>query len=169
MLFRDGTITAKGAPFVSELREQLTNLEAPLLINEDVHGSWSRSSVRGRRGGRIDVSSRDPDRRPHVGAHRANRCAQPWPGARRSFAAERARRHHADLARSVPGTRISSVVAGLGLIDIFLETACPPPPFSRIGVESLIVFAQKGSGASDAAPGSLPMSMKEAITTVTLS
>jgi hypothetical protein len=150
VLFRDGTITAKGAQFVSELREQLTDLEAPLLINEDVHGSWSRSLYVDAAAGELTYRLVTPTGGltwAHSGSIDARSLGQALDDHLLPSV-------HADItpiwAGPVPGTRISSVVAGLGLIDIFLETACPPPPFSRLGVESFIVFAQKGSAASDA-------------------
>jgi hypothetical protein len=53
ILFRDGALAAGGQDLRAELDRLAANLEAPILANEDVHGSWSAAlALRSGSGGR---------------------------------------------------------------------------------------------------------------------
>ena len=169
VLFRDGTITAKGAPFVSELREQLTGLEAPLLINEDVHGSWSRSLY-------VDAAAGELTYRL-VTRPAASRGRTPGPSMRAALA----RRSTIICCRACALTsRRSGQVRYRGhAFRPSLRDWDSSTFFSRRRVlrrRSAASVSNRSSCSRKKDPrhrtrpsGSLPMSMKEAITTGTLS
>lgn len=149
VLFRDGMLSRAGADVRRELARLASSLEAPMLVNEDVRGSWSAV-----------LSTRS-------GAGPRWRLISPTGGL--------TWRHDGDVSRDVLGRALSDYLfpsppavieplrPGLSLgerisasdfnlwTSIVEDSPCPPPPFGRLGLESMVTFVQRGSMASDSA------------------
>ena len=155
MLFNDGTLMRSGEWF-NEVNELAAELEAPLVVNEDVRGSWAQAF---RMGGE-DGTVRDVEWRllsPTGGVT--------WAKSGQLEGEELALALDDYLFRSpVPnpapvrgglsaGSRISAGIFGIDLIGQLddIEATCPPLPFGRLGVDAQVTFVTKGSKASDAA------------------
>lgn len=159
ILFNDGKLMKQKSDWMTEIEHVAAELEAPLVVNEDVRGSWSNA---------LGMDT-------HVDS--ANdlqwRLISPTGGvtwARSGSIAGEELAHVLDayLFRSpapaaaqytrgvsigtrVLGAAFASDVVGTWRGDIDTEAACPPPPFGRLGVSTSATFVSHKSAASDAA------------------
>jgi hypothetical protein len=157
VLFSDGKLMQNGAEWMSELNELAAELEAPLIVNEDVRGSWSRALGMASH----DEAAEDPEWRlisPTGGVT--------WARSGSLDSRELSVALNDNLFRSpVPetgqtardmtlGTQLSAFAFEsdvIGRLSDSVEAACPPPPFGRLGIEASVTFVSKGSAASEAA------------------
>lgn len=152
VLFNDRRLMEAQPEMLEELRALAQELEAPLVVNEDVEGSWSNAL-------RIQDSESVEWRlvTPTGGvtwAHSGDLGSRELADAlddylRRSTAP--AMMHVADApftGARVPGYAFETDVIGrLARLD----DACPPPPFERLGLETAVKFIKKNSLSSEAA------------------
>ncbi len=149
VLFREGLLEGLGSEGWDEFRELAKGLEAPLLVNEDVHGGWSASlrlpSERGEPAWRL-ISPRGGVTWMHDGRASADEVTAALDGYLFPSGAPSAEHQR-------PGLDLGSRVSPGALYSHFPgveEFACPPPPVGR-GIGSLVVtFAQSDSEASRA-------------------
>jgi hypothetical protein len=156
VLFTDGVLTRSGSEWLSEFRELTTELEAPLVVNEDVRGSWSRALSMDTREGEADnlewrlISPTGGVTWAHTGTLD--------PGALGLalddylFRSPVAANGHSTYDLPL-GTRVSSFAFESDVVGRFsdVEDTCPAPPFGRLGIEAGVTFVSKGSMASEAA------------------
>ena len=152
VLFRDGMLAAAGAEVRAEIAEMAAGLEAPMLVNEDVNGTWSAALSIEPENGAIEwrlISPTGGVTWAHHGTAEPDELARVldtylFP----SVSAPIERVQHGPAL----GTRLTSLALESGVLGhLFeLEDRCPPPPLGRIGVGSEVVFVQKGSAASAA-------------------
>jgi hypothetical protein len=156
ILFPDGTLMRTGAELSAEFNELRAELEAPLVVNEDVGGSWSKAL-------RLDDSearNRGLEWRlvsPTGGMVWGHRGAITSDGLRSAvddylFPSPPPAVTPVDPGVA-PGTRASALGVGarLGDYPIELESRCPPPPLGRFGVGTVVAFVAKNSASSEAA------------------
>jgi hypothetical protein len=153
MLFPDGTLAARGN-IVDDVMQFAADLEAPLVVNEDVRGTWSAALA-------MDPSQGDVQWRlvtptggvswAHTGTIEPPELARVFdnylfpspPPSPRTL-----------VTRVVPGTRLDTSVLGAGLYydvaRLEAEERCPPPlgPYSY---DARAVFVQADSRSSRAA------------------
>jgi hypothetical protein len=157
VLFPDGTVMRSGAELMAQFGELAAELEAPLVVNEDVGGSWSKAL-------RMDGAEEAAARRlawrlisPTGGvtwAHRGPTTPRELASALDDYLFPSPA---AAVTPIVPGlelgARASSLALGAGLIEHLFEvdSPCPPPPLGRFGVATGVTFVTKNSAASDAA------------------
>ena len=152
LLFRDRELMEAKPEMLDELRALSQELEAPLIVNEDVDGSWSEAlriedsetlywTIVTPTGGITWAHSGSLD--PHGLAEALDnyllRSQAPLP---------------ARVAEGfIPGKRVPryaferDVAARLSR----QENNCPPPPFERLGIETAVSFIRKNSLSSEAA------------------
>jgi hypothetical protein len=140
---------------MAEFTGLAAELEAPLVVNEDVGGSWSKA---------LSMNSEDSG-----GAELEWRLVSPTGGVTWTHSGPVSSRElgsvlddylfrspFPDVAQINPGvnlgTRLSSLVLDSGLIDqlIEIDSPCPPPPFGRFETEAVVAFVNKASAASEA-------------------
>jgi hypothetical protein len=157
VLFPDGTLMRRGSEMAAEFGELVAELEAPMVVNEDVGGSWSKAL-------RLDRDEDAADRRLEW------RLISPTGGvtwAHRGLATPRELATALDdylfpsqaaaVSPVVPavelGARASSLALGGRLSDhpLELDSPCPPPPLGRFGVATDVTFVTRNSASSDAA------------------
>ncbi len=149
LLFREGVLQSLDSNASNELRKFADELEAPLLVNEDVRGSWSTAlgfqSDRDEPAWRL-ISPRGGVSWMHDGHASAEQLASAldrylFPGNPPTAQHERP---GLDIGTRVPPTALDPHFGGIA------DSACPPPPVGR-GIGSLVVaFAQRDSAASEA-------------------
>jgi hypothetical protein len=151
VLFNDTRLMQAEPELVEELRALSAELEAPLVVNEDVEGSWSSA-----------LRIQDPDSVEW-------RLVTPTGGVTWTHSGHLAARDLAAalddyLFRSpapvisyvmdgpVPGTRIPGYAFESDAIGALarLDDGCPPPPFERLGLETAVKFIKKNSFSSEA-------------------
>ncbi len=156
VLFKDGTLMRTGSELMTEFRALAAELEAPLVVNEDVRGSWSKALFM--------------DREGYGGGELEWRLVSPtggvtWAHSGRADAREIGSALDDYLFRGPvpeipaispglePGTRLTTLALDSGAIHqlIELDSPCPPPPLGRFGSEGVVAFAHPHSAASDAA------------------
>jgi hypothetical protein len=152
VLFRDGLLATAGRRVAAEAEELTRAVGAPVLVNEDVRGTWSAALALPAETGKQAWRLISPGggvtwmRDGHVRAeelssvldHYLIPSSPPKP----------------ELVR--PRFEIGSLVSAAalhpgwaGLVE--LESRCPPPPLSRFGVTGAVVtFVQRGSASSHA-------------------
>ena len=157
ILFPDGTLMRSGAEVTAQFGELAAELQAPLVVNEDVGGSWSKAlrmdgdeEAAGQRlewrlvspTGGVTWAHRGPTT-PRELASALDDYLFPSPAAVVSPI----------MPRVEPGARASSLVLDAGLTEhLFeVESSCPPPPLGRFGIATGVTFVKKNSAASDAA------------------
>ncbi len=165
MLFSDGGLMNAPRELLAEISELSAELEAPLVMNEDVGGSWSRA---------LHLHSDDESSKNDV----AWRLISPTGGVTWAHSGAADARELASVlddylfpspaagiaqvmsgvgvgTRVLAGALSSSVINALndGLSDAVIEAAekCPPPPFGRIGAGMVVTFVGRHSVASEAA------------------
>jgi hypothetical protein len=156
VLFRDGALKGAAARHVPELADLAASLEAQLIVNEDVRGSWSKALFMNDRHGEDDqiewrlVTPTGGVTWVHTGRVEGRQLAEalddyllPSPGPTVAIA----------KPILTVGTRLSPGMLDINLDDFFtdLESPCPAPRFARLGVETVVAFVHKGSVASDSA------------------
>jgi hypothetical protein len=149
VLYRDGVLARRGSE-LRELAAYAAELEAPLFVNEDVYGSWSKTL-------NIDPQSASLEWRlvtPTGGvnwAHHGRLEPRDLGAALDGFLFRSVDPVAVSLQNGVTaGARVSAWKGGL-LADIAdYLTTCPPPPVGVRGIESVVVFAQKNALLSDA-------------------
>jgi hypothetical protein len=149
LLFAEGLLERLGSGARERLEALVERLEAPLLVNEDVHGAWSATldlgSERGEPAWRLisptgGISWKQDG---HVAAEELGAAldASLFPGAAASAEYEQ---HGLDIGEYVSPGALDPSFGGLG------EFACPPAPVGK-GIGSLFVaFVQRDSAASRA-------------------
>jgi hypothetical protein len=154
LLFKDGTLTSNANP-LEEVSRLAADLEAPLMVNEDVRGSWSAALWMDSRSddvqwrlvtptGGVSWARNGPiEARELARVLDDNLLSAPPPSAQPL------------LHKVTPGTRIVASIFETDLFDriadaIAIEDPCPPPigPYSE---HALAVFVQEDSAASQAA------------------
>lgn len=153
LLFKDGTLSSGGNP-VAEIAPLAADLEAPLMVNEDVRGTWSDALAMDQRGADVQwrlVTPTGGVSWGHTGAIDARALAQaldlylfpaPPPSPR-------------PLSPGITaGTRLETSLFETYFSDAArhfeVEDPCPPPlgPFT---FDARAVFIQRDSPASQAA------------------
>jgi len=151
VLFNDGELMQARPEQLEEFRALAAELEAPLVVNEDVEGSWSNA---------LAIQSRDT---------LEWRLVTPTGGVTWTHSGQLAPR---DLATALDDYLFRSPPAGISYFhdgqlagirmppyafesDIAgylsrLEDSCPPSPFVRLGIETAVSFIKKGSKAFEA-------------------
>lgn len=156
VLLRDGTLVRSGPEVLNEFNELVAELEAPLVVNEDVRGSWStalRLDGDGPEAGGLEWRLITPT--GGVTWAHSGRIDPRELGT--ALDAYLFRSPVADIVQVNPGlpmgTRMSSLEIDPGYIDqlIELDSPCPPPPFGRFDVNAAVTFVMKNSAASEAA------------------
>ena len=152
VLFNDGQLMQAQPQQLEEMRALAAELEAPLVVNEDVEGSWSKA---------LRIEERDTIEW---------RLVTPTGGVTWAHSGEL--RSH-DLAEALDNYLFRSPVADISMLNEGLplgtrispfafesdvvgrwsamEDRCPPPPFHRHGIESAVKFIKRGSLAAEAA------------------
>ena len=155
VLFPDGTLMRSGAGAMPEFTELSAELEAPLVVNEDVGGSWSKALRldEGGAGGQLEwrlISPTGGVTWAHSGPvtpRELGSALDDYLFPSTAF----------DVTAIMPGlglgSRVSSLALDTGLIDqlVEVESRCPPPPFGRFGVVTDVTFVTKRSAAMEAA------------------
>jgi hypothetical protein len=154
LLFRDGARGDQDPDVATEIAELSRELEAPLMVNEDVGGTWS-SALGVEPGGDLEWRLVSPTGGV-TWAHRGRLAAEDlahtldtylFPGQPPAV-----RHSHPGV---LPGARISGAALASIYVDLGdyldFDAPCPPPPIGRLGIDAQVVFAQKGSAASQAA------------------
>jgi hypothetical protein len=149
VLFSDGALGRHGGQLMRELAAVGAELEAPLIVNEDVYESWSkalavpaeRSPIEWRlvtSNGGLCWAHSGPLHPRDLGAVLDDylfACGEPAPSPVQTGI--------------VVGARTSAWKGGL-LADLSdYLTACPPPPVGVPGIKTKVVFAQKQALLSD--------------------
>ena len=148
-LYRDGVLGRRGAELMRDLAAYGSELEAPLFVNEDVYGTWSKTLGVDLQGGSLEWRLVTPT------------GGISWAHRGRLTARDLATTLDGHLFRSVDpvpvamengiaaGARVSAWKGGLlaDLVDYL--TACPAPPVGVRGIESVVVFAQKNALLSE--------------------
>jgi len=147
VLFREGVLAAKGPGLMRQVEESARKSGIPVLVNEDVHSSWSRTFEL--RSGEPSWRLLSPDgtvtwtHQGHLAPDTLTaaldknlvRSPDPVPVAFRS------------------GSEFEKPVTAIGIDPEFFEqeSHCPPIPLKRLGVGGAVVtFVQKGSASSNA-------------------
>jgi hypothetical protein len=152
VLFNDGELMRAQPETLDRFRALAAELEAPLVVNEDVEGSWSRAL-------RINGNDRLEWRlvSPTGGvtwAHSGELAARDLAGALDTYLFRSRMAGVAQIMDGLPaGTQISPFAFESDVIGRLsrLEEACPPPPFNRLAIESAVTFIKRNSAASEAA------------------
>ena len=148
LLFADGTL-ADDDDLLDEVAEDTANLEAALLVNEDVKNSWSAALA-------IDPDEHELEWRlltPTGGVswgHRGELEAENLGRALDDYLYPAPPASVRPVApRLTPGTRVTPGMLDAGLHEFEWEDTCPPPvgPFT---IDARAVFVQPGSSASEA-------------------
>jgi hypothetical protein len=153
LLFKDGTLASQANP-VDDIAPLAADLEAALMVNEDVRGTWSDALAMDPRDGEVQWRLVTPtggvswghrgsiDVRELARALDVHLFPAPPPSPR-------------PLSPGItPGTRIQTSLFDTGLSDVAqhfeVEDPCPPPlgPFT---FDARAVFVQRDSPASQAA------------------
>ena len=155
VLFRDGALARAPRDLQTELAQFAADLEAPMLVNEDVRGTWTSALS-------LDPGTRDVQWRlvsPTGGVTWARAGAIPSDELSRAldvylFPSSPPTIQHVQDGLA-PGTRLTPAVLRGSVIDfnryLDVERPCPPPPWGpRLGESMTAVFVQKGSSASEA-------------------
>jgi hypothetical protein len=152
VLFNDRRLMEAQPEMLEELRALAAELEAPLVVNEDVEGSWSNAlRIQDRDG--VEWRLVTPTggvtwaHSGHIGARELARALDDY--LFRSPAPALSHIMDGPLAGArVPGYALESDVVGrLSRLD----DGCPPPPFERLGLETAVKFIKKNSLSSEAA------------------
>jgi hypothetical protein len=149
ILYRDGALARADRELLTQLSELAKELEAPLVFNEDVRGSWSQTFQFTRSG--------EPEWRlisPTGGItwmHQGNLDRRGLARALDTYLFPSRPPGIADFKAGLnPGTRLRPGVLDPRLPNELVESPCPPVPIGRLGkVESVITFVQKDSVASE--------------------
>ncbi|HVF38657.1 MAG TPA: hypothetical protein VM939_02075 [Gemmatimonadaceae bacterium] len=156
VLFGDGRFMQSGGEWLGELNELAAEIEAPLIVNEDVGGSWSTALRMQKQDGTVGdlewrlISPTGGVTWAHSGSLDAEELAHtldvylftsPVPAPAQSTY---------DLPL---GTKLSSLVFESDVIGRLndMEEACPPSPFGRLGIDTQVTFVSKNSKSSEAA------------------
>jgi hypothetical protein len=142
VLFRDGALGQQGAQRMRELAEVSAELEAPLIVNEDVYEAWSEALA--------VPMERSPIEWRLVTANGGLCWAHGGPLDARALGAVLDKYLFASGEPAptpvqtgvVVGARITAWKGGL-LADLSdYLTSCPPPPVAVRGIKTKVVFAQ---------------------------
>jgi hypothetical protein len=153
VLYRDGVLARRGPELLRELGAYGAELEAPLFVNEDVYGSWSK-----RLG--VDPQSESLEWRLVTStggvnwAHRGRLPARDLGAALDGYLFPSVDPVPVPVENGIhAGGRVAAWKGGLlaNLIDYL--PACPAPPVGVRGVETVVMFAQKNALLVD---GELP-------------
>jgi len=160
VLFDEGKLMKKGSGMLSELDQLSAEIEAPLVVNEDVRGSWSQAlGMETRDGAASDLQWRlisptggvtwarsgSIDGRDLASVLDDYLFRSPVPAAGQLT-------RGVTLGMRLSGSAFASDVIGrLGGVDIDVEATCPPPPFGRLGVNTSATFVSVKSASSAAA------------------
>jgi hypothetical protein len=156
VLFTHGVLTRSGSEWMSEFRELSAQLEAPLVVNEDVRGSWSRAlamDTREGEGGGVEwrlISPTGGVTWTHTGALDPGTLGL----ALDDYLFRSPSATNGQSTYDLPlGTRISSLAFESDVVGRLadVEETCPPPPFGRLGIEAGVTFVSKNSMSSEAA------------------
>lgn len=149
ILFREGALGGPDVAFIADIQALGARLDASLLLQEDVRGSWARA---------LDVTGGEPEWRltsptggvlwSHTGRLDPGELAEALDD--RLFPSQPASPTEVTLPLRI-GSRIA--VGALefdphGVVEQ-VERPCPAPPFSRLGIAAVVGFVQKGSQSSD--------------------
>jgi hypothetical protein len=152
VLFASGKLMQSGSDWVRESQELARVMEAPLVVNEDVRGGWSKAlRIETREGDEQQVEWRLVS--PTGGitwAHSGELDPAGLAGALDDFLFKSAA--PGMPTRGLPlGTRLSPAAFSSDISGRFadIEPSCPPPPFGRLGYDSKITFVTRGSVASE--------------------
>ena len=160
VLFGDGKLRQQPSDIFKELDRLSADIEAPLVVNEDVRGSWSQAlGMEARDGESSDLQWRlisptggvtwarsgSIDGRQLASALDDYLFRSPIPAAALPT-------RGVTIGMRLSGSAFASDVIGrLGGIDIDIEATCPPPPFGRLGVNTSATFVSVKSSSSAAA------------------
>ena len=149
VLFSDRRLMEAQPELLEELRALAADLEAPLVVNEDVEGSWSNA---------LRIEDRDGVEwrlvTPTGGvtwAHSGHLGARELAHALDDYLLRSplpAIEHVTDgppAGARVTGFAFESDVVGR---QSNLDEGCPPPPFERLGLETAVKFIKKNSSSS---------------------
>lgn len=155
VLFSDGMLVHSETEWLSEVEQLAAELEAPLVVNEDVRGSWSKALGMNARGdGEEIVQWRLLT--PTGGVSWARNGSLDSQDIAEALDYYLFPSPTADLARLTRGLAIGSRLSP----DVFesdvigrlaeREDECPPPPVGYVGIEASVSFVAKGSTSPDA-------------------
>ena len=155
VLFPDGALERGDADRQRSFEALMAELEAPLIVNEDVRGSWSKAL------GLADAEA--------GGDGLEWRLVSPTGGVTWAHRGGLAARQLAsgldhylfpspppELTSPIPalaeGDRVPASAIHGGLIDhlMEMESRCPPPPVGRFGLSTVVAFVSNGSAAVEA-------------------
>ena len=153
ILFSDGLLLRDSGDRMSEFRQLTEELEAQLVVNEDVRGTWARA---------LSMDSSDGESgeiewrliSPTGGVTWGHRGAIDAQGLASALDDYLFRSPSANSTRStyqLPlGTRVSSFAFESDVMRRLseMEDACPPPPFGRLGVATEVSFVAAGAASS---------------------
>ena len=152
LLFDDGRLTDPGEQMLEELRALAQELEAPLVVNEDVEGSWS-SALRITESDSLEWRLVTPNGGVSW-AHSGNLPSRELAGALDDYlirSSAPAARHYGGKAYT--GARVRPYAFESDVIGSLtrMEDGCPPPPFERLGLETAVKFVRRNAYSSDVA------------------
>ena len=153
ILFKEGSLTAGGPDLRSELDRLSTSLEAPVLANEDVQGSWSAAlgfrSGGGERAWRL-ISPRGGVTWMHDGRIAAEALGAALDGYLLPSPPPQAKqvRPHVEVGMPMAATALHP---GFGDMMAEAESRCPPLPLGRFGsLGSIVAFVNLKADSSRA-------------------
>lgn len=156
ILFSDGQFMKHGSEWMAEINELAAELEAPLMVNEDVRGTWSKALMMEGEDGTVgELEWRLIS--PTGGVTWANSGPvnpEDLALAMDDYLFRSPAPNPAPFAHDMAlGSRIS---AGMFETDVIgrlsdVEAACPPSPFASLGVDTAATFVTKNSKSSEAA------------------
>lgn len=156
ILFSDGRLMQHGSEWLAEFNQLASELEAPLVVNEDVHGSWSKAlSLEASDGtvGALEWRLISPTGGVTWG-HSGRIDAEDLALALDDYLFRSPAAIPAPSTRDLPlGMRLPSFAFEADMNGRLndVEAMCPPPPFGRLGIKTMITFVSKNSAASEAA------------------
>ena len=160
VLFNDGKLMQQKSGWMTELEHLASELEAPLVVNEDVRGSWSTAlGMEMHDGSANDLQWRliSPTggvtwaRNGSIEGQELARVLDDYLFKSPIPAAAQYTRG-VTIGTRVSGSAFASDVVGTWRGDLAdVEATCPPPPFGRLGVQTSATFVSHKSFASDAA------------------
>ncbi len=156
VLFGDGRLMRQGGEWLAQLDHLSAELEAPIVVNEDVEGSWSRAlGMDSREGSTEDLEWRLIS--PTGGVTWARSGLVQADDLALALDAYLLRSPGPDIAPATRDLKLGSRLSGASFAsDVIgqlsdVEPACPPPPFGRLGIDTSATFVRKNSTSSEAA------------------
>jgi len=148
ILFDDGVLDVRGSRTVAELEELAREVGIRALVNEDVHGGWSRALGMKESRGEVGWALVSPDGAVtwrHDGRLSGDVLT-------RALDAHLSQSADASASPVLPRLEVGSTIAGgllsPGLIDQ-VESHCPPLPLGRGGAkETVVTFVAREARAS---------------------